>query len=117
MQQMIPVLAALTLMATPAFAEYTKVQNAAEFKSLVSGKTLTRPLVKLNVSPNGAISGKGAAWPVSGKWTWKGGYFCRSLVWGGDDLGYNCQEVKVKAGKIRFTSDQGNGDSAEFSLR
>ncbi|MEH6645897.1 dihydrodipicolinate reductase [Sulfitobacter sp.] len=103
--------------ATPAAAEFSKVESAAEFKQLVSGKTLTRPLVKLTLNPNGTISGKGAAWPVTGRWSWKNGFFCRSLEWGGDDLGYNCQEVKTSSDRIRFTSDQGAGDSAEFSLR
>jgi hypothetical protein len=103
--------------ATPALAELSKVNSAEEFKNIVTGKSLTRPLVKLEVGPNGSISGRGAAWAVSGNWTWEDGYFCRSLEWGGDDMGYNCQEVKASANKIRFTSDQGAGDSADFSLR
>ncbi len=112
------VLAAMLAFATPVAAEFSKVESASEFRSIVSGKTLTRPLVRINVGSDGAISGMGAAWEVTGKWTWKDGYFCRSLNWGGDDLGYNCQEVKASAsGKIRFTSDQGAGDSADFSLR
>lgn len=118
MRRMLPAIAALSLVvATPAFAEFSKVTSALEFKSLVSGKTLTRPLVTLEVGPNGSISGRGAAWDITGKWTWQGGYFCRSLFWGGDDLGYNCQEVTAAGGKIRFTSDQGSGDSADFRLR
>jgi len=84
---------------------------------LVKGKTLTRPLVKIEVASTGAISGKGALWPISGIWTWKDGYFCRSLEWGGDDLGYDCQEVTASGSKVRFTSDQGSGDSADFRLR
>ena len=103
--------------ATPAVAELSIVESASEFKRLVSGKTLTRPLVRLTVSPSGVISGRGAAWPVTGSWTWKSGYFCRSLEWGGDDLGYNCQKVQASEVRIRFTSDQGTGDSAEFLLR
>ncbi|WP_299414332.1 dihydrodipicolinate reductase [uncultured Sulfitobacter sp.] len=118
MPRILPALGALCIAAaTPAAAEFSKVTSASQFKSLVSGKTLTRPLVKLRVNSNGAITGKGAAWDVSGKWTWKNGYFCRSLDWGGEDLGYNCQEVQASGKKIRFTSDQGTGDSAEFSLR
>lgn len=118
MRHMKSVLTAVLLtIAVPAAAELLKVQSASEFKGLVSGKTLTRPFVKLTVSPAGAISGTGALWPVTGNWTWENGYFCRSLEWGGDDLGYNCQEVTAADGKIRFTSDQGTGDSADFSLR
>lgn len=104
-------------LASPALADFAKVQSEAEFVRLVSGKVLTRPLVKLEVSESGAISGTGATWAISGDWSWKDGYFCRSLEWGGDDLGYDCQEVTVSAGKVRFTSEQGNGDSADFRLR
>ena len=118
MNQTLSVIAALTFAAaTPAAAGFYKVNSAEEFRAIVEGKTLTRPLVRIKVSSNGSISGRGATWDLSGNWTWKNGYFCRSLEWGGDDLGYNCQEVKASGGKIRFTSDQGSGDSADFSLR
>ncbi|MBW4706513.1 dihydrodipicolinate reductase [Roseobacter sp. YSTF-M11] len=105
------------LTATTASAEFAKVTSQEEFVSLVVGKELKRPFVKLEVSPNGDISGVGAAWEVSGNWTWREGYFCRDLFWGGDALGYNCQEVQAKENRIRFTSDRGAGDSAEFRLR
>jgi predicted heme/steroid binding protein len=108
---------AMTVLATSAHAEFQRVESEAEFVSAVNGKTLNRLLVELNVTPTGAISGTGAVWDVSGNWTWKDGYFCRRLVWGGDDLGYNCQEVALKGRKIRFTSNKGAGESAEFTLR
>jgi hypothetical protein len=107
----------LMSLATAAAADLEAVQDREAFAKLVSGKTLTRPLVKLSVAPDGAIKGKGATWPVTGNWRWEGGYFCRTLVWGGDDLGYNCQAVASDGTRIRFTSDKGRGDSAEFRLR
>ena len=108
---------ALGLAASAVSAEFSKVDNQSEFVALVAGKTLGRPFIRLEVSPEGTISGTGAAWEVSGNWTWNDGYFCRNLVWGGDELGYNCQRVDVRGGKIRFTSDRGTGDSAEFTVR
>ena len=114
-------LAALTslalLLAGPALAELQKVTSRDAFVSLVSGKTLTRPLVRLQVLPDGRIAGTGAAWEVTGKWRWENGYLCRSLTWGGDDLGYNCQEVRSDGATLRITSDRGAGQSAEFRLR
>lgn len=110
-------LAAAMTVATPALAELQTITSRADFLALVSGRTLTRPLVKLQVLPDGQITGRGATWDVSGTWQWKGAYFCRSLEWGGDDLGYNCQEVKSDGTKVRITSDQGAGESAEFRLR
>lgn len=106
-----------TIAAGPAAAEFERVEDAQRFRSLVEGKTLTRPLVQLRVTTDGEISGTGAAWPVEGRWVWQDGYFCRDLVWGGSDLGYNCQEVRANGGKIRFTSDRGTGDYADFRLR
>lgn len=103
--------------ASAAFAEFSTVEKQTDFVSLIEGKELKRPFVKLEVSPAGNISGYGAAWPVTGAWTWDDGYFCRDLFWGGDPLGYNCQQVETDGSRIRFTSDRGTGDSAEFRLR
>jgi hypothetical protein len=110
-------LAGFALLAAPASAEYAKISGKDEFMQIVQGKTLTRPLVKLQVSPQGQISGTGVRWEVTGNWSWQDGYFCRDLFWGGSELGYNCQEVGVSEGRIRFTSDRGAGDSAEFRLQ
>lgn len=109
--------AAFVGLASPAFAEFQKIDSRSEFMSAVGGKTLTRPLVRIQVKSNGQISGKGATWPVTGEWSWQGGYLCRSLIWGGDDMGYNCQEVKVNGSTMRITSDKGTGQSADFRLR
>ncbi|WP_299678033.1 dihydrodipicolinate reductase [uncultured Roseobacter sp.] len=110
-------IAAALLAASPAAAEFAKVDSQEEFISLIQGKELRRPFVRLEVSREGEISGMGAAWAVTGNWTWQDGYFCRDLFWGGDPLGYNCQEVRAHDNRIRFTSDRGAGDSADFRLR
>lgn len=109
--------AVLALSALPAAAEYARIQSKSDFVAAVNGKRLTRPLVDLRVTSGGAISGKGAVWEVTGTWTWKDGFFCRTLVWGGKDLGYNCQVVMRDGAKIRFTSDKGTGESAVLTLR
>lgn len=108
---------AFSLVALPAAADFAKIANETQFVQAVNGKTLTRPLVKLEVSPEGQISGKGLQWAVTGNWSWQNGYFCRDLDWGGTDLGYNCQEVRINNDRIRFTSDRGEGQSAVFRLR
>ena len=112
-----PICASIIALATPTLAEYQQVMTKADFVALTNGKSLTRPLVKVQVLPDGRISGIGAAWEITGKWQWKGGYLCRSLEWGGDGLGYNCQSVEADGAKVRITSDKGTGDSAEFKLR
>ena len=113
--------AVLSLMggATAVAAEtsFEKVNDQQQFVELINGKELTRPLIRLRVTPDGRIEGRGAAWDVTGQWSWRDGYFCRDLFWGGDELGYNCQEVQARDGRIKFTSDKGAGMSAEFRLK
>ncbi|SDY20542.1 dihydrodipicolinate reductase [Citreimonas salinaria] len=107
----------LMLAALPARAEFATVQDRATFLDLVAGRTLSRPMVTLKVTPDGAISGQGALWQVTGAWTWREGYFCRDLNWGGDALGYDCQVVLARGDTIRFVAERGRGDQAEFKLR
>jgi hypothetical protein len=107
---------AATLITGSASAELAMVSSQSDFVRLIVGKTLSRPLVKIEVSGDGRISGKGALWAVTGDWMWRDGFFCRSLYWGESALGYNCQEVRANEGRVRFTSDRGAGDSADFKL-
>lgn len=109
--------AALALTPQVALAELKRIDNKSEFVELIQGKTLSRPLVRLEVSPDGSITGRGVRWDVTGSWSWENGFFCRDLNWGGDDLGYNCQEVRANGSDMRFTSDRGAGDFADFRLR
>jgi len=108
---------ALAVFPQIAAAELKKIDNKADFVKLVQGKTLSRPLVRLQVSPDGSINGRGATWDITGSWSWQNGYFCRDLNWGGDDMGYNCQEVRANGSEMRFTADQGAGDFADFRLK
>jgi hypothetical protein len=111
-------LALAATLATPAMAEsYTRVIERAAFVNLVSGKSLTSLGVSLAVSPSGSISGRAFGSPVTGAWTWTGGYFCRTLKAGDRVFPRNCQLVQQKPGRIRFTADKGAGDTADLRIR
>jgi hypothetical protein len=102
----------------PAFAEeFSTLTNRDGFVSLIEGRELRRFGISLTVTPDGAISGRAFGTPVSGAWTWNGGYFCRDLYFGSENLGFNCQTVEVSGETLRFTSDQGTGDQADLTLR
>jgi hypothetical protein len=114
-------LAALTLalvvsLPLPAFA-FDRIVDGGTFTNLVTGRTLTRIGIRLQVEPDGDITGNGMGWPVSGAWTWRDGFFCRSLNWGGDDLGDDCQTVLQNGDQLRFVAERGGGQYADFRLR
>jgi len=108
-----------TLTALPAAAaDFQRVQDRDNFVSLVKDRALTRFGIRLRVSQNGEITGRAFGKDISGDWTWDRGFFCRDLFADGDVLDIeNCQTVQVRGNTLRFTSDRGQGDSADLRLR
>ncbi len=105
-------------MGTPALSEgFDAVESREAFVDLVDGRTLSRFGIRLTVSPEGDIQGRAFGSDVTGAWDWNGGYFCRDLFHGGDELGFNCQLVQVRGDTLRFTSDRGAGIYADLRLR
>ena len=99
---------------------FEPVKEKDRFVSLVKDRTLRIGLYNLsiNVLPDGRIDGSALGWKITGSWSWQDGYFCREMDWSGTSIRYNCQLVEAEgAEKLRFTVDQGKGDSATFRLR
>ena len=104
--------------ATPALAEeFQVIDSRTTFLSLIEGRELTRLGIRLEVTADGQIIGRAFGTPVTGAWDWNGGYFCRDLFYGEEDLGPNCQQVAVRGETLRFTSDRGTGRFADLRMR
>ena len=100
--------------------DFETVSDEGTFLSLIEDRVLRIGLynLSLNVLPDGRIEGSALGWSITGSWAWKDGYFCRQMDWSGMEIDYNCQLVEAQgAEKLRFTVDQGAGDSAVFRLR
>lgn len=110
----------LTAPLSAAAEEFEPVTEKDRFLDLVQDRELRIGLYNLsiNVLPDGSIDGSAMGWKITGQWAWKDGYFCREMDWSGTPIRYNCQLVEAEgAEKLRFTVDQGKGDSATFRLR
>ena len=111
----------ISLCSTPAFADgFAPIREKDRFLSLVEGRELRLPFygIRLRLSPDGGIRGSALGWDLTGKWSWKDGYFCRTIDWSGTEIPFNCQLVEARGGEaLRFTVDRGAGDSASFQIR
>jgi len=101
----------------PAFAEgMARITARADFVAAVQGRTLRSTGVRLNVAPDGSISGRAFGFAVTGTWEWRDGLFCRTLDTATRDFALNCQVVETDGARIRFTADQGAGDVADLRI-
>lgn len=112
--------AAAMFAAAPVWADgYSRIIGRDQFLGTVAGKELRMwPLgISLIVEPDGEIKGNALGWDVTGTWEWRDGYFCREMDWSGYPIPMNCQLVEAEGRNVRFTVDQGAGQSASFVLR
>lgn len=113
----------LAASAATAQEQFQRVQSKSDFVALVDGTELSilrpfylRNAIKLQVFPQGEIAGTALRKPVTGAWSWENGFFCREMTYGDNTIPSNCQLVAIKGNEMRFISDQGQGDKADFRL-
>ncbi len=97
--------------------DFAPVQTRDAFVGVISGKALRRFGISLDVTPDGSIAGSAYGAKVTGRWTWEGEFFCRTLNFGSTKYERNCQQVLVKDRTVRFIADEGKGDQADLYLR
>lgn len=117
---MVRKLVLILLLALPAPAlALEQLSTRDAFLQGLQGRDLTIRLygLSLNVASDGSINGRAAGRDVTGEWVWQDGYFCRSMMWGKREIPYNCQLVEQNGATMRFTTDRGAGDFADFRLR
>ncbi len=111
----------LTLTPMSALADgFAPIKDEETFLSLVKDRELRIFLygLRLQVREGGTIQGSALGSDITGTWDWQDGYFCREMAWGEDPIEYNCQLVEARGeDRMRFTVDQGAGDSATFRLQ
>ncbi len=113
-------IASLLATSTAAFADgFAPVTQREIFVELVNARELRHPMgIRLVVTPDGQITGRAMGLPVTGRWEWQDGYFCREMEWSGTEIPFNCQLVEAKAReRLRFTVDKGAGETATFRLQ
>lgn len=57
---------------------FEKIDSQTDFVSLIDGKSLTRFGIKLDVTGQGDILGRGFGRDVTGAWQWQGNYYWSS---------------------------------------
>ena len=86
-----------------------RITTEQEFREIAAGKKLVTEGGYVNVGEDGTLTGAFGSGEVTGKWTWEGEYYCRTVQVGFRDLGHDCQAVLVTEDGLVFHRNKGGG--------
>ncbi len=111
------ILAIVAVACAPALSNaQTLISDREAFVQAVGGKTLSRPLQRFVLGPDGGISGTASGRDLTGSWNWQDGMFCWDLRWGGQILENDCQQVAVEGSTVYLRKNRGSGQQASYSI-
>lgn len=92
------------------------IQEEAEFRATIVGKTLTFQGNSLTVNADGTLSGPWDGSGIQGTWVWDNGAMCREASIGTRELDPDCQTFVVNGSTVTVTRNRGAGQSFEYSI-
>ena len=96
-------------------ADERQITNKEEFMRLVAGKKHNNQNGYIVARKDGFLTGNfGKHGEVSGAWDWKDQLYCRSVVVGTRNFGYECQPILISGNKVSYVRK--NGTRAVYQL-
>jgi len=97
--------------------EFQRIDTADGFATQVTGKTLRwttgETIIRADGTTSGTMQNVGS---YKGTWTWRDGYYCRSLIVNGDAGEEKCLSVEIAGDTLRMSYDKGAGRSLDLTI-
>lgn len=87
----------------------TRIETEREFREKAVGKKLVYKKGEVTVHDDGTLTGIHAGKKLSGSWSWKDEYYCRTGKVGKKDIGHDCQVVEQSGNNLIFIRKKGKG--------
>lgn len=113
-----PALLALAVAATPLLAQdFVQIHTAEAFEKHVVGKILQwstgETMIRVDGTTSGEMQNVGS---YEGAWTWRDGFYCRSLIVNGDPGIEKCLSVEIAGDTLRMRYDKGAGRALDLTI-
>ena len=109
----------VALLAVPmASAEnFKRITKEAQFRELVVDRKGVSEAGWFIVHSDGTTSGNIFKKKFKAAWVWKNRMYCRNAVLGKEQLGTDCQVVKISGDKVQFIRKYGKGGVGTSTLQ
>lgn len=94
-----------------------RIATEQEYRDTIVGKRLVGENGYVVKHANGTISGKLRGKKVTGKWKWKGKYWCRTVKLGSKSLGSDCQTIFLEGDQLTGRRKKGKGEPFAFRVQ
>ena len=106
------------VVATTAFGgEFKRLKTKSEYLTTVADRKLVAEWGWVIAASDGTMMGQINGQPAQGKWNWQGGYWCRTISYGSNDLPRNCQTVHVSGDTVVSIRDKGKGKQTAMKIK
>ena len=102
--------------ASSSMVSRTRIKTEQEYRDALVGKKIANKNGYTVTRDDGTIVGKFGKVKLTGKWTWEGGYFCRTAKLGKRILEPDCLTVVVAGDKVTYTRKKGKGNRSTWRI-
>lgn len=89
---------------------WKRVTTRDEFVSRFAEVTLVSDGLRFVIHDDGRVVGNVGDLPLSGRWYWENGFFCRTAILDGAPLELDCEIIECCGEQMRYTRDRGDGE-------
>ncbi len=107
------------LMTVGSFASaqnFNRINEEADFRKMVVDKKLSSDMGQMTVKSNGKTEGVIFDKDFNANWIWKDGMYCRNAALGKQQLGTDCQVVRISGKSVQFIQKYGKGEIGTMEL-
>lgn len=91
-------------------AAWERLTTEEQFRASITDRTITTAEGNSFTShSDGRVTGTWGGQPMSGRWEWHQGFWCRNVRVGDTESGTDCQTVERRGNEVRNTRNQGRG--------
>ena len=93
-----------------------RIETEDQYRAAIVGKRIDLGNGYADIHENGKITGKIGNKKLTGKWAWKGKYYCRIVRLDGQKLPFDCQVLIVYGDKVTAIRKKGKGERNTYRL-
>ena len=97
-------------------AEWRRIDTRAEFIDIFADEVLLGDDLRFTIHSSGGITGQTGGQDFFGSWYWEGGFFCRAVSSGEEDLGWDFEVIERRGLHMRYTRQMGQGESSVVAI-